>query len=126
MSELERCDRSVARTGQDCERKQRAVPPLDLSGCRHDMDDVANLLKCRNPRRSGRLGDSCLLGREVEVLGIRIRDAGLVAGLSGEPEEKPLQAVTVAYSVALLNGSPLRWPRWSARSRLKALACSIW
>ena len=55
------------------------------------MDDMANLLKRRNPRRAGRLGDPRLLGRKVEVLGIRIGDAGLVAGLSGEPDEEPLQ-----------------------------------
>src|SRR5262249_4579622 len=32
-----------------------------------------------------------LLGREVEVFGIRIGDAGLVARQSGEPDEEPLQ-----------------------------------
>jgi hypothetical protein len=91
MCELERCNRAVARTGQDRERNQRAVPPLDFGGRRHGMDDVANLLKCRNPRRAGRFGDPGLLRREVEVLGIRIGDTGLVAGLSGEPDEKPFQ-----------------------------------
>ena len=55
------------------------------------MDDAANLLKCRNPRRAGRLGDQCLLGGEVEVFGIQIGDAGLVTGLSGELDEEPRQ-----------------------------------
>jgi hypothetical protein len=70
VPELERCNRAVARTGQDREGDHRTVPPLDPSGRRHGMDDVANLLKCRNPRRAGRLGDPRLFGREVEVLGI--------------------------------------------------------
>jgi hypothetical protein len=37
------------------------------------------------------LGDPRLLGREVEVFGIQIGDAGLVTGLSGEPDEEPRQ-----------------------------------
>jgi hypothetical protein len=73
------------------ERDQRAVPPLNLGGHRDSVDDVPNLLQGRNARRAGRLSDPRLLGRKVEILGIRICNAGLVAGLAGEPDEEALQ-----------------------------------
>src|SRR6266702_4397337 len=37
------------------------------------------------------LGDPRLLGRQVEIFGIRVRNLGLVARLAGQPDEEPLQ-----------------------------------
>jgi hypothetical protein len=80
-----------SRAGQDGEGHQGSVSPLDLGDRRHRLNDVTNLLQRRDARWAGRLGDTRFLGRKVEVLGVRIGNTGLIAGLPGEPDEETLQ-----------------------------------
>jgi hypothetical protein len=91
VAKFERCNRAVACAGQYRERNQRAVPALDVGDRGHGLDDVPNLFQGWNFCRAGGFGDPRVLSRKVEVFGVRIRDAGLVAGLPGEPDEKSLQ-----------------------------------
>src|SRR5512132_3988127 len=67
------------------------VPIILTSRADSVRSRMASCAVAANPRRAGRLGDPRLLGREVELFGIRIGDAGFVARLSGEPDEEPLQ-----------------------------------
>jgi hypothetical protein len=90
MPELERGDRAVARTGQDGERDQRAVAALNIGSRGHGSDDMPYLLQGRNPRWAARLGNARILGRKIEVFGIRVGYPGLVARLSGEPDKEAL------------------------------------
>jgi hypothetical protein len=76
VPKLERGNRTVARAGQDRERYQRTVPPLDIGGRRHALDNMTNLLQGRNARRTGRLGNARVLGRKIEVFGVRVGNAG--------------------------------------------------
>ena len=89
--ELEGCDRPVAGAGQDREGDQGAVATLDLGARRHRPDDVPDLLQRRHPRFPVGLGDPRLLGRQVEIFGIGVRNPGLVPRLSGQPDEEPFQ-----------------------------------
>ena len=89
--ELEGRNRPVAGAGQGGEGDQCPVAALDLGAGRHHPDDMPDLLQGRHPRVPVGLGDPRLLGRQVEIFGIRVRNLGLVARLAGQPDEEPLQ-----------------------------------
>src|SRR5262249_22218009 len=88
--ELEGSDGPVTGTGEYGEGDERTVAALDLGGRRHGPDDIPDLLKGRHARIPVSLGDPRLLGRQVEIFGIGVRDPGLVPRLSGQPDEEPL------------------------------------
>ena len=66
MPELERGNSPVPGSGQDGERDEGAVPPLNLGGHGHGLDDVAYLLQGRNARRAGGFGDPRLLAERLK------------------------------------------------------------
>jgi hypothetical protein len=52
---------------------------------------MPDLLQGRHTRVPMGLGDPRLLGRQVEIFSIGVRNPGLVPWLTGEPDEEPLQ-----------------------------------
>jgi hypothetical protein len=72
------CHRSGFLIGQDRERDQRAVPPLDVRDRRHALDDMSNLFQGWNARRPSRFGDPRFFNRKTEVFGVRIGNPRLV------------------------------------------------
>jgi hypothetical protein len=91
MLQLHGGNGTVACAGQQGERDEGAVSPLDVRPGRHPRNGVPDLFH----RREGFLAaggcDPRVLVRQVEVLGVRVAQLRLVAGLAGEPEEEPLQ-----------------------------------
>src|SRR5262249_7526655 len=71
--DLKGCDSPVAGAGQGGEGYEGTVAALDLGAGRHRLDDMPDLLQGRHPRVSVGLGDPRLLGRQVEIFGIRVR-----------------------------------------------------
>ena len=91
MLELEGCDRAVAGAGQGGEGDEGPVAALDLGAGRHRLDDVPDLLQGRHTLVPMGLGDPRLLGRQVEIFGIGVRNPGLVPWLPGQPDEETLR-----------------------------------
>jgi len=91
MLQFHRGDGAIPCAGQQRKRDQGAVPTLDLGVGRHGFDDVLDLLQCRSGFfPAGRRYPNVLV-RQVEKLGVRILDAGLVARLASKPLKEPLE-----------------------------------
>src|SRR5262249_39412905 len=77
---------------QDSEGNEGSVAALDLGAGRHRADNMPDLLQGRHTRFPMSLGDPRVLGRQVKILSIGVRNPGLVPRLAGQPEEEPLQS----------------------------------
>src|SRR5262249_35163601 len=94
---------------------------LNLGIGRHSADDVLDLLQGRYSRVPTGFGDPRLLGRQVKILGIGVRNPGLVPWLSGQPEEEPLQGAERGVERGLAKGVLRSKALLFRKMRLKAL-----
>src|SRR5262249_855160 len=119
--ELEGSNRPVAGAGQGGEADEGPVAALNLGIGRHGADDVLDLLQSRYSRVPTGFGDPRLLGRQVKILGIGVRNTGLVPWMCGQPEEEPLQGAERGVERGLAKGVLRSKALLFRKMRLKAL-----
>src|SRR5262249_62165509 len=90
-----------------------SVAALDLGAGRHRLDDVPDLFQGRHTLVPMGLGDPRLLGRQVEIFGIGVRNPGLVPWLPGQPDEETLQGTQRGVERWRAKGSLVRTLVWS-------------
>ncbi len=80
---------AVAGTGQQGERDQRAIAPLDLRTERHLRDHMRDLVERREGFVTPRSRDAHVVVGHVEVIRVGIAQTGLVPCLAGQPLKEP-------------------------------------
>jgi hypothetical protein len=67
MLQPHRCNRIIAHAGQQNERDQGAVALFDIGSRRDGLDDVSNLIECRNAFFVGGFGDGGILQGQTDM-----------------------------------------------------------
>lgn len=82
---------------------------------------MVNLLHSRNARWAGRFGHPRILRRKVEVVGVRVCNARLVARLPGQPDEKALKGRQGGVQGRLAQRLPASAPALFGKIALESL-----